>query len=136
MRARHWNHPNDLTVLENAGRSSCLARRVARIELGRFIAWGMGDVPMVALGKRLRCPECGARGPAEIGTGWLGRDAERDAKVPGLKFVQPESAKVNPGGCENNGRKSEQEIQPDPLADPFDAVFGAGPVRGRHTTAE
>ena len=33
-----------------------------------FIAWGMADVPMPALRKRLRRPECGARGPAEIAT--------------------------------------------------------------------
>lgn len=52
----------------------------ARIDLGRFIAWGMADVPMLALCKRLRCPECGTRGPAEIGTGWLGRDQEQDAR--------------------------------------------------------
>ena len=52
----------------------------ARIDLGRFIAWGMADVPMLALCRRLRCPECGARGPAEIGTGWLGRDPQQDAK--------------------------------------------------------
>jgi hypothetical protein len=52
----------------------------ARIDLGRFIAWGMADVPMVALCKRLRCPECGARGPAEIGTGWLGHDPHEEAK--------------------------------------------------------
>jgi hypothetical protein len=51
----------------------------ARIDLGRFMAWGMADVPMVALCKRLRCPECGARGPAEIGTGWLGRDSDQEA---------------------------------------------------------
>jgi hypothetical protein len=51
----------------------------ARIDLGRFIAWGMSDVPMLALCKQLRCPKCGARGPAEIGTGWLGRDPEQDA---------------------------------------------------------
>ena len=70
----------------------------ARIDLGRFIAWGMADVPMLALCKRLRCPECGARGPAEIGTGWLGHDpyeeakrnaAERLAKVRQLKPREP-----------------------------------------------
>jgi hypothetical protein len=68
------------------------------IDLGWFIAWGMADVPMVALCKRLRCPECGAPGPAEIGTGWLGRDpheeakrnaAERLAKVRQLKPREP-----------------------------------------------
>jgi hypothetical protein len=58
------------------GRWACGHR--ARIDLGRFIAWGMADVPMLALCKRLRCPECGARGPAEIGTSWLGRDAEQE----------------------------------------------------------
>lgn len=52
----------------------------ARIDLGRLIAWGMADVPMLALCKRLRCPECGARGPAEIGTGWLGHDLEQEAR--------------------------------------------------------
>ena len=52
----------------------------ARIDLGRFIAWGMADVPMLALCKRLRCPECAARGPAEIRTSWLGRDPEQEAR--------------------------------------------------------
>ena len=70
----------------------------ARIDLGRFIAWGMADVPMLALCKRLRCPECGARGPAEIGTGWLGTNpdenakrnaAERSVKVRELKPRKP-----------------------------------------------
>jgi hypothetical protein len=72
----------------------------ARIDLGRFIAWGMTDVPMLALCKRLRCPECAARGPAEIGTGWLGRDSDqmatqdaagRLAKVRELKPRKPGS---------------------------------------------
>jgi hypothetical protein len=40
----------------------------------------MADVPMVALCKRLRCPECGASGAAEIGTGWLGHDPHEEAK--------------------------------------------------------
>ncbi len=70
----------------------------ARIDLGRFIAWGMADVPLLALCKRLRCPQCGARGPAEIATGWLGNDPEQDvgqnaaerlAKVRELKPRQP-----------------------------------------------
>ncbi len=52
----------------------------ARIDLGRFIAWGMSDVPMAPVCKRLRCPECGGRGPAEIGTGWLGGDPEQQAR--------------------------------------------------------
>jgi hypothetical protein len=30
--------------------------------------------------KRLRCPECGARGPVDIGTGWLGQDPDQEAK--------------------------------------------------------
>lgn len=51
----------------------------ARIDLGRFLAWGMADVPMLALCKRLRCPDCGARGPAEIGTGWLGSEGGQAA---------------------------------------------------------
>jgi len=51
----------------------------ARIHLGRFLAWGMADVPMLALCKRLRCPACDARGPAEIGAGWLGRDQDQEA---------------------------------------------------------
>jgi hypothetical protein len=71
----------------------------ARIDLGRFMAWGMHDVPMLALCTRLRCPACGSRGPAEIGTGWLGRDqeseteqsaAERAGKVRRLKPRGPQ----------------------------------------------
>jgi hypothetical protein len=60
----------------------------ARIDLGRFLAWEMHDVPMVALCRRLRCPECGGKGPAEVATGWLGTDpgqGERSTKVRELK---------------------------------------------------
>ncbi len=52
----------------------------APIDLGRFVAWGMADVPMLALCKRLRCPKCGAPGPAKIGTSWRGYGAEREAQ--------------------------------------------------------
>jgi hypothetical protein len=51
----------------------------ARIDLGRFLVWGMHDVPMVALCRRLRCPKCGKEGPAEIATGWIGKDQDRGA---------------------------------------------------------
>jgi hypothetical protein len=52
----------------------------ARIDLGRFMAWGMADVPMLALCKQLRCPDCDGDGPADIGTRWRGKDVEHDAQ--------------------------------------------------------
>lgn len=65
----------------------------AAIDLGRFMAWGMADVPMKALCIRLQCPVCGAKGPARIQAGWVGRDellvgeiaAERKEKVRELR---------------------------------------------------
>ena len=65
----------------------------ARIDLGRFMAWGMQDVPMVALCRRLRCPECGAKGPAEIGTGWVGHDPPRGAAGNTVRAFTPRSRK-------------------------------------------
>jgi len=47
------------------------------------MAWGMQDVPMEALCRRLRCPKCSAKGPAEIATGWLGRETDRWSEVKG-----------------------------------------------------
>ena len=66
---------------------------IATIDLGRFIAWGMADLPMTAVCKRLRCPQCDGKGPAEVSAGWLGRNestvgrviAERAATVRRLK---------------------------------------------------
>jgi|ERR1700677_3100740 hypothetical protein len=62
----------------------------ARIDLGRFLAWGMHDVAMVAHCKLLRCPTCGGKGPAEIGTGWVGRDPDHRADVNGkVRVLKP-----------------------------------------------
>ena len=64
----------------------------ARIDLGRFLAWGMADVPMLALCRRLRCPQCGGKGPAESGTGWVGKDedlGDRSTKVRPLRPRDP-----------------------------------------------
>jgi hypothetical protein len=66
---------------------------MATIDLGRFMAWGMADVPLMALCTRLRCPECDGKGPAKISAGWVGRNesltgrivTERAAKVRQIK---------------------------------------------------
>jgi hypothetical protein len=65
----------------------------ARIDLGRFMAWGMHDVPMVALCRRLRCPTCGGKGPAEIGTGWVGKDSNELARSPNVRPLKPRAPK-------------------------------------------
>jgi hypothetical protein len=66
----------------------------ARIDLGRFLAWGMHDVPMYALCSRLRCPQCGGKGPAEIGTGWIGRDQGGAVGEPGkVRELRPRNLK-------------------------------------------
>jgi hypothetical protein len=62
----------------------------ARVDLGRFLAWGMHDVPMVALCRRLRCPACGGKAPAEIGTGWVSKDEHGDA----LRLARARAEKV------------------------------------------
>jgi hypothetical protein len=79
-------------LVHGCGLAACGHR--ARIDLGRFMAWGIHDVPMVALCRRLRCPECGGKGPAEIGTGWLGRDPERGAEDNGkVRELKPRNPK-------------------------------------------
>jgi hypothetical protein len=50
-------------------------------------------VPMLPVCKRLRCPECGAKGPAQIGTGWVGHDPPPAASDNKVRELKPRSRK-------------------------------------------